>query len=60
MPASSPGAERILSRSVPFEGVCVLTMDPATLLTTAEVVENDLPPEEFVRMARGQGSGRLR
>jgi hypothetical protein len=24
------GAARILVRAVPFEGVCVLTMDPAT------------------------------
>jgi hypothetical protein len=39
------GAARILSRSVPFDGVCVLTMDPATLVPTGEVVENGLPPE---------------
>ena len=27
----SLGAARILARAVPFDGVCVLTMDPATL-----------------------------
>jgi hypothetical protein len=40
----SLGAARILARAVPFDGVCVLTMDPATLLPTGEVVENGLPP----------------
>jgi DNA-binding CsgD family transcriptional regulator len=45
------GASRILARAVPFEGVCVLTMDPATLVPTGEVVENGLPPEAFARMA---------
>ena len=37
------GAARILRRAVPFDGVCVLTLDPATLLPTGEVVENGLP-----------------
>ena len=45
------GAARILARAVPFEGVCVLTMDPATLVPTGEVVENGLPPAAFARMA---------
>src|SRR5215207_3786872 len=30
----SIGAARILARAVPFEGVCVLPMDPATLVPT--------------------------
>ena len=38
------GAARILARAVAFEGVCVLTMDPATLVPTGQVVENGLPP----------------
>lgn len=33
----SLGAARILARAVPFDGVCVLTVDPATLLPTGEV-----------------------
>jgi hypothetical protein len=32
------GAARVLARAVPFEGVCVLTIDPATLVPTGEVV----------------------
>ena len=30
---------RILKRAVPFDGVGLLTVDPATLLPTSEVVE---------------------
>ena len=44
------GAARVLSRSIGFEGVCVVTMDPATLLPTREVVENGLPREAIERM----------
>jgi hypothetical protein len=44
------GAARILDRAVPFDGVCVLTMDPATLLPTGEIVENGLPPAATARM----------
>jgi DNA-binding CsgD family transcriptional regulator len=47
----SLGAARIVGRAVPFDGVCVLTLDPATLLPTAEVVENGLPPAAMARMA---------
>ncbi len=47
----SLGAARILARAVGFDGVCVLTMDPATLLPTGEVVENGLPPAAYGRMA---------
>lgn len=45
------GAARIVRRAVPFDGVCVLTLDPATILPTSEVVENGLPPEATPRMA---------
>jgi hypothetical protein len=45
------GAARILARTVPFEGVCVLTMDPATLVPTGEVVDNGLPTAAYTRMA---------
>ncbi len=51
------GASRILSRSVPFEGVCLLTMDPGSLLPTGEVVENGLPPEAYARMAEIEQGG---
>src|SRR4051794_26009723 len=39
----SLGAARIVSRVVPFDGVCVMTMDPATQLPTGHVIENGLP-----------------
>ena len=39
----SLAAARALRHAVPFDGVCVLTLDPATLLPTGEVVENGLP-----------------
>lgn len=47
----SLAAGRILQRAVAFDGMCVLTMDPATLLPTDEVVEHGLPPEATLRMA---------
>ena len=47
----SHGAARILARDVEFDGFCVLTMDPATLLPTGEVVENGLPAAAAARMA---------
>jgi DNA-binding CsgD family transcriptional regulator len=47
----SLGAARILARAIPFDGVCVVTMDPATLLPTGEVVENGLPKAATARMA---------
>ena len=34
---------RVLHRAVPFDGICLLTIDPATLLPTGEVAENGLP-----------------
>jgi hypothetical protein len=53
----SLGAARILARAVPFDGVCVLTMDPATLVPTGEFVENGLPPSAFARMAELEHRG---
>jgi DNA-binding CsgD family transcriptional regulator len=47
----SLAAARVIRRAVPYDGVCVLTMDPATLLPTSEVVENGLPPSARPRMA---------
>ncbi len=47
----SLGATQILARAVPFDAVCVLTMDPATCLATSEFVENCLPPDARVRVA---------
>jgi DNA-binding CsgD family transcriptional regulator len=34
---------RVLHPAVPFDGICLLTIDPATLLPTGEVAENGLP-----------------
>jgi DNA-binding CsgD family transcriptional regulator len=44
-------AARILTRAVPFDGVCVLTFDPATVLPTDEVIVDGLPPDVMPRMA---------
>jgi len=41
---------RLLRRVVPFDGMCLLTMDPATLLPTGDVVENGLSPSATVRL----------
>jgi DNA-binding CsgD family transcriptional regulator len=46
----SLAASRVIRRAVPFDGVCLLTMDPATLLPTGEVVENGLPAWTMPRM----------
>jgi DNA-binding CsgD family transcriptional regulator len=46
----SLAAARVLRRVVPFDGVCVLTIDPATLLPTGEVVENGLPADAMARL----------
>ena len=42
---------RIVARAVPFDAVCMLTLDPATHLPTGEVVENGLPPSAGPRLA---------
>jgi DNA-binding CsgD family transcriptional regulator len=52
------GASRVLARAVPFDGVCVVTMDPATLLPTGEVVENGLPASATPRMTEIEIGGR--
>jgi DNA-binding CsgD family transcriptional regulator len=39
-----------LNRAVPAEGSCLMTTDPATLLPTAEYVENGLPADELLRL----------
>jgi DNA-binding CsgD family transcriptional regulator len=46
----SLAAARALHRAVSFDGVCVLTIDPATLLPTSETVEHGLPPATMPRM----------
>jgi DNA-binding CsgD family transcriptional regulator len=53
----SLGAARILGRAVPFDAVCMLTLDPATLLPTGEVVECGLPPSAGSRLAEIEVSG---
>jgi DNA-binding CsgD family transcriptional regulator len=39
-----------LLQAVPAEGTCLLTLDPATLLPTAEYVENGLPAAGMLRL----------
>ncbi|MEE6308575.1 helix-turn-helix transcriptional regulator [Plantactinospora veratri] len=39
-----------LSRAVAAEGSCLMTVDPATMLPTAEFVENGLPAPTLLRM----------
>jgi DNA-binding CsgD family transcriptional regulator len=46
----SRGVTRILGRAVPFDGICLLTMDPATLLPTGEIVEDGLPAAAMIRL----------
>lgn len=48
--AFARAATRILARVVPVDGTCLLTMDPATLLPTGEVVENGLPAPAVIRL----------
>lgn len=45
-------AARMLDRSVPFDGVSVLTLDPASGLPTGEVAENALPEHARARLPR--------
>jgi len=46
----SRAVTRILRRAVPFDGVCLLTIDPATLLPTGEIVEDGLPAAAVIRL----------
>jgi DNA-binding CsgD family transcriptional regulator len=53
----SLGAARILARVVPFDGVCVLTMDPATVLPTGAVLENGPPTDAYPRLSENEFRG---
>ncbi len=46
----SAAVGRALTRAVPAEGTCLMTVDPATLLPTAEFVENGLPAPALLRL----------
>lgn len=48
--AFSLRSAKALRRAVPFDGVCMLTIDPATVLPTGEIVENGLPTEATKRL----------
>jgi DNA-binding CsgD family transcriptional regulator len=45
----SAALHRVLGRAVPFDGTCLLTIDPATLLPTGEFVEDGLPAAAMAR-----------
>src|ERR1700742_2318082 len=49
---------RILFQSLDFDGFCLLTMDPATIVPTGELVENSLPPEVFPQMVAIELNGK--
>jgi DNA-binding CsgD family transcriptional regulator len=53
----SAEAGRVFRRAFPFDGICVVTMDPATLVPTDEVCENGLPDAVLPRMAEIELSG---
>ncbi|WP_328990520.1 helix-turn-helix transcriptional regulator [Kribbella sp. NBC_01245] len=50
VPEFSRAVGEALARAVPAEGSCLMTVDPATLLPTAEFVENGLPAAELLRL----------
>ena len=50
LPTFARDMGRTLQRAVPFEGVCLLTVDPATLLPTGEIVHNGLPQPARIRL----------
>ena len=50
-------AARVLARAVPFDGFCVLTMDPTTHLPTGEIVQNGLPAAAMARLTEIELSG---
>jgi DNA-binding CsgD family transcriptional regulator len=58
------GVARILRRAVPFEGVCVVPMDPVTMVPTDVVAENGPPPAAYPRLGeiefRGEDFNPLR
>ena len=50
VPELARAVPRVLHRAVPFDGTCVLTVDPATLLPTGEIVQDGLPDAVLGRM----------
>ncbi len=50
VPEFSRAVGEALDRAVPAEGTCLMTTDPATMLPTAEFVENGLPAAEMLRL----------
>lgn len=48
--AFSRAVTRVVRRVIPFEGMCLLTIDPATLLPTGEIVEDGLPAAAMPRL----------
>src|SRR5829696_6356318 len=50
LPELAHAVGRSLSPAVPFDGTCLLTLDPATLLPTGEIVENGLPAAAMGRL----------
>jgi DNA-binding CsgD family transcriptional regulator len=50
VPEFSRAVGDALTRAVPAEGTCLMTLDPATMLPTAEFVDNGLPAAEMLRM----------
>lgn len=50
-------AARLLARNVPFDGFCLLTVDPATSLPAGETFENGLPGAARARIAQIEISG---
>jgi DNA-binding CsgD family transcriptional regulator len=46
----SLAAAHAIRKALPFDGLCMLTFDPATLLQTSEVTENGLPKTAYRRM----------
>jgi DNA-binding CsgD family transcriptional regulator len=50
VPEFSRAVGDALGRAVPAEGTCLKTIDPATMLPTAEFVENGLPAGDHLRL----------
>jgi DNA-binding CsgD family transcriptional regulator len=50
VPEFSRAVGDALGMAVPAEGSCLMTVDPATMLPTAEFVENGLPAAELLRL----------
>jgi hypothetical protein len=50
VPEFSRAVGDALGRAVSAEGTCLMTTDPATMLPTAEFVENGLPAAELLRL----------